>query len=361
MARGKNGRPPKSPSITKNTMPSVVRTPGYKLGVFWSLITLFVAIFVALLYDVYFNQRENNPPFEVVDLPGRGKGVVAARDIQRGELVIREKPLFIVPYSTSDSPTTLISRHVQSLNDVDYHAFFNLSYVNFPKNMDPEAHRDEVALAIFQTNAVAAGEGVGIFPRMARLNHGCSSAFNVVYSWRQAEDEIVVHALQNISKGQELLTTYTDTKRPRKGRREFLSKHYGFHCACSVCSLPPSQSQASDERLNSISELYNLFSTWGTHSISGTEAINVVRRIWTLTDEEGYFSERGQLFADAALVSLSHSDASAARAWAKVAAEWYGYELGQDSEQVANMMAIIARPEAHHARGTREHLIVGGP
>ncbi|SJL07711.1 uncharacterized protein ARMOST_11061 [Armillaria ostoyae] len=342
-------------------MPSVVRTPGYKLGVFWSLITLFVAIFVALLYDVYFNQRENNPPFEVVDLPGRGKGVVAARDIQRGELVIREKPLFIVPYSTSDSPTTLISRHVQSLNDVDYHAFFNLSYVNFPKNMDPEAHRDEVALAIFQTNAVAAGEGVGIFPRMARLNHGCSSAFNVVYSWRQAEDEIVVHALQNISKGQELLTTYTDTKRPRKGRREFLSKHYGFHCACSVCSLPPSQSQASDERLNSISELYNLFSTWGTHSISGTEAINVVRRIWTLTDEEGYFSERGQLFADAALVSLSHSDASAARAWAKVAAEWYGYELGQDSEQVANMMAIIARPEAHHARGTREHLIVGGP
>ncbi|KAK0244024.1 hypothetical protein EDD85DRAFT_806503 [Armillaria nabsnona] len=361
MAKAKKYRPPKPPSITKNTMPSVTRTRGYKYWFFWSLVTLFVAIFVALIHDVYFNQRKNNPLFEVVDLPGRGKGVVAARDIQRGELVIREKPLFIVPYSTSDSPTSLISHHVQSLNDIDYHAFFNLSYVNFPKNMDPEAHRDEVALAIFQTNAVAAGEGVGIFPRMARLNHGCSSAFNVVYSWRQTEGEIVVHALQNIFKGQELLTTYTDTKRPRKGRREFLSKHYGFHCACSVCSLPPSQSRASDERLNSISELYNLFSTWGTHSISGREAINVVRRIWTLTDEEGYFSERGQLFADAALVSLSHSDASAALAWAKVAAEWYGYELGQESEQVANMMAIIARPEAHHAWGTREHLIVGGP
>ncbi|KAK0187869.1 hypothetical protein F5146DRAFT_731719 [Armillaria mellea] len=361
MARAKKTRSPKSLSTAKNTMPNVVRIPGYKVGLLWSLMTLFVAISVAILYDGYFNQRKNSPLFEVVDLPGRGKGVVAARDIQRGELVILEKPLFIVPYSTSDSPTTLISRHVQSLNDVDYHAFFNLSYVNFPKNMDPEVHRDEVALAIFQTNAVAAGEGVGIFPRMARLNHGCSSAFNVVYSWRQAEGKIVVHALQNISKGQELLTTYTDTKRPRKVRREFLSKHYGFRCACSVCSLPPSQSRASDERLDSISELYNLFSTWGTHSISGTEAINVVRRIWSLTDEEGYYSERGQLFADAVLVSLSHSDASATRAWAKVAAEWYGYELGQDSEQVTNMLAIIARPEAHYAWGTREQLVVGGP
>ncbi|KAK0201988.1 hypothetical protein DFS33DRAFT_1351269 [Desarmillaria ectypa] len=360
MARAKNARTQKVPSIEKNIAPSVVRTPGYKLGTFWSLMTLFVAIFLAFSYNVYFNQR-NTPPFEVVDLPGRGKGVVAVRDIQRGELVIREKPLFIVPYSTSDSPAALISHHVKSLNGLDYHAFFNLSYVNFPKNMDPEVHRDEVALAIFETNAVAAGEGVGIFPRMARLNHGCSSAFNVVYSWRQAEGEIVVHALQNISRGQELLTTYTNTKRPRKERREFLSNHYGFHCACSVCSLPPSQSQASDERLNSISGLYKLFSTWGTHSISGTEAIDVVRRLWTLTNEERYFSERGQLFADAALVSLSHSDASAARAWAKIAAEWYGYELGQDSEQVANMGAIIARPETHYVWGTRGHLIVGGP
>ncbi|KAG7445775.1 SET domain-containing protein [Guyanagaster necrorhizus] len=360
MAREKSTQ--QSPGIKRNTTTSSRGTPSHRpqAWLLWSLIFLVIAVFLALVYNVYFNQR-NSPPFEVVDLPGRGKGVIASRDIQRGELVIQEKPLFIVPYSTSDSPTALISHRVQSLNDLDYHAFFNLSYVNFPKSMDPEVFRDEVAMAIFQTNAVAVGQGVGIFPRMARLNHGCSSAFNVVYSWRQEKGEIVVHALQNISRGQELLTTYTDTKRPRKERREYLSKHYGFHCMCSVCSLPPFQSQASDERLNSISELYSLFSTWGTHSIRGTEAIDVVRRIWTSTNEEGYYSERGQLFADAALVSLSHSDVSAARAWATVAAEWYGYELGQDSEQVANMGAIIARPEAHYAWGTREHLIVGGP
>jgi hypothetical protein len=71
---------------------------------------------------------------------------------------------------------------------------------------------------------------------MARLNHGCSGAFNSVYHWRDNEGVLVVHALKPIRKGQvrkahfverqnyhwtlqELLTTYRDTKRPRNERR----------------------------------------------------------------------------------------------------------------------------------------------
>ena len=62
---------------------------------------------------------EDRNNFIVVDIPGKGKGVVAARDIkvldvqepnlmciemtmteQQGELVIRERPLFVVPLSS---------------------------------------------------------------------------------------------------------------------------------------------------------------------------------------------------------------------------------------------------------------------
>lgn len=74
--------------------------------------------------------------------------------------------------------------------------------MNFPQHLDPEKHPEEVALAIFQTNAVSAGKNVGIFPQMARLNHGCSSAFNVVYHWRDVEEHIYVYALKSIQKGQ---------------------------------------------------------------------------------------------------------------------------------------------------------------
>lgn len=90
---------------------------------------------------------------------------------------------------------------MKKLGRKEREAYLSLSYVNFPSHLDPRVHPEEVALAIFTTNAVAAGEQVGIFPRMARLNHGCSSAFNVVYSWREKEEALFMFALRDISKG----------------------------------------------------------------------------------------------------------------------------------------------------------------
>ena len=57
-----------------------------------------------------------------------------------------------------------------------------------------------MTLAIFKSNAVAAGES-WVFPCMALLNHGCSSAFKVVYSWREKKEAQFVFALRDISKG----------------------------------------------------------------------------------------------------------------------------------------------------------------
>lgn len=64
-------------------------------------------------------------------------------------------------------------------------------------------YNEEMALAVFQTNSIsAADDGAGIFPQTARLNHGCSKAFNSVYNWRSSEAALVVHALKDIKKGE---------------------------------------------------------------------------------------------------------------------------------------------------------------
>ena len=101
-------------------------------------------------------------------------------------------------------------------------ALFNLSYVRLPPNLskdDPD-YDAQVAVAITQTNGISAGaQGVGVFPKVSRLNHGCSKAFNAVYSWREKEQKLVVHALRSIKEGQEVLTAYFDTRRPRHERR----------------------------------------------------------------------------------------------------------------------------------------------
>ena len=95
----------------------------------------------------------------------------------------------------------LIANLLDQLSQAERDSFYNLSHVGLPEDLPPAERTARLPLAIFETNAVAAGDGVGIFHRMARLNHGCSRAFNVVYSWREKEAALVVHALKPIKRG----------------------------------------------------------------------------------------------------------------------------------------------------------------
>ena len=145
---------------------------------------------------------------------------------KQGERLIREKPLFLVPSQSpsvnlswdvsrtytlcpvTSSPTSLLAERVASLNQADRDSFYNLSShvpEGTAESEDGIGHR---ALSIFQTNAIAAGDQVGIFPHTARLNHGCSRAFNAVYSWREHEGVVVVHALKPVKKGSVRRTSF---------------------------------------------------------------------------------------------------------------------------------------------------------
>ena len=44
------------------------------------------------------DRKTENDKFIVKELPNRGMGVVAIRKISRGELIVAENPLFIVPW-----------------------------------------------------------------------------------------------------------------------------------------------------------------------------------------------------------------------------------------------------------------------
>ena len=107
-------------------------------------------------------------------------------------------------FAVSSSPSVFIAGSLAKLSGKEQEAFFNLSYVNFPQHLDPDEHPNEVGLGIFQKNTVAAGDGVGvgIFLTMARINHGCSSAFDAVYTWREKERTLYGHALKAIDRGE---------------------------------------------------------------------------------------------------------------------------------------------------------------
>ncbi|KAI9465470.1 hypothetical protein BJY52DRAFT_1244195 [Lactarius psammicola] len=341
----------------------------------WSLWTrnaFVVACITALISSLYWawtrpipfisqELQENGPAFIVRDLPGKGKGMIALRDIRRGELLVREKPLILVPQQIAASPSQLILGLVQRLSPEQVASFYNLSHANLPQNISPEESMEQLPLAIFQTNAVAAGPDAGLFPTMARLNHGCSRAFNSVYSWREREGVLVVHALKDIKKGEELLTAYFRTQQSRDERRRHLMQAYGFHCTCACCALPDKESKDSDNRLTTMSNLYDRLGTWGQGAIDGRDAIRLVKRIWAIGEEEGYTSERGRLAADAALVAAAHSDAGAVMDWGRLALQWASYELGSDSDLAEEMRVAVREPRRHGIWGQRATMTVGKP
>jgi len=110
-----------------------------------------------------------------------------------------------------------------------------------------------------------------------------------------------------------------------------------------------------------MTELHENLARWGHANIDGEEAIQFVRKIWDVGEEEGYWSERGRLAADAVWVAAGHSDGAATQEWATLAAKWYGYEVGVDSDYVQEMQETAVHPETHRAWGTRDKMLVGGP
>jgi hypothetical protein len=104
-----------------------------------------------------------------------------------------------VPGSAADAAQAVLAS-VEKLSPPARTAFYALAH-QLPADAAPAAA--QLALSIVQTNGVAAGpHAVGVFPRMARLNHACAGAFNAVYAWRADERLLVVHALKPIQRGE---------------------------------------------------------------------------------------------------------------------------------------------------------------
>lgn len=341
-----------------------LETPVARASFFtiYLIITIIIGLGGAAWYRSYLEESNlssgetETAVWKVVELPGKGFGMVAKRNISQGTTILREKPLFLVPASIRESPERLIASLVSQLSPEKRRQFNALSH-----HSNPDSTGEAQMLAKTQTNAISAGDMIGIFPNTARLNHGCSSAFNVAYNWAAGEQELVVQAFKPIMEGEEILTTYTDTKRPRDERRQYLQGAYNFFCTCSVCSLPPEESKRSDERLVEMSRLKSKLSEWGSKDMGGGEATNIINKIWKLGEEEGYWSERGSLAWDAVQVAAAHGQEDATRRWALVAEKWFSIELGPNSLQAKDAANIIRRPKSHPSWGARYRVKVESP
>jgi hypothetical protein len=216
-----------------------------------------------------------------------GKGAFATRDIQRGDLILSERPMICVPTRTPEC--VRVEAAVRALSPAHLDSYLSLHNAHTECSCYPNP-----LFGIFGTNAFtvgAADNDSGICLRASRFNHSCSP--NARHAFNSNTGELQIYALGTIRRGEEIFLAYIGSRciygSPRLSRQAILLRRYHFTCACSVCSLPEAKSKMSDARRQKVNELWEiarrLIPTQGDH------CLNVVDEAMGLLRKEGYMED----------------------------------------------------------------------
>ncbi|KAG6154518.1 hypothetical protein E4U51_008644 [Claviceps purpurea] len=208
------------------------------------------------------------------DIPGKGKGLVATRDIPKGTRIIAEQALFTIPgwdALSLEEQKISICQQMDALSDDQRDTFMSLH------NALPFDNAPEQYYGIFQTNCLPLDkkyDSWGIFLKACRVNHDCAnSACN---NWNENIKRYTLHALRNIRSGEEITISYVSGLKDRKSRdsrQTIFQDSFGFTCSCRICSLPETESQQRDELIKNVV----------TFGLAGT-AICRIRPLETMSD-----------------------------------------------------------------------------
>jgi phage FluMu protein Com len=92
--------------------------------------------------------------------------------------------------------------------------------------------------------------GAAIIPSISYINHSCAPNADTIYYYPGGP--IVLHAIKDIQKNEEINIAYCDTKLSKKARQTYLKDNYFFQCKCPKCQpVKPSESNQNESTLKS--------------------------------------------------------------------------------------------------------------
>ncbi|KAI0790850.1 hypothetical protein C8Q75DRAFT_732939 [Abortiporus biennis] len=216
-------------------------------------------------------RRPPTKPYEVRQLPGRGKGVIALQDINAGDLIIVERPLVIslsgLAIDIHFDPDVTVTEAQKKQAVMREYARMVETLVS---RMDPElkaqfmdlanSHEHDGSGPLFgriRTNGFSVSFGKdnlnkGIDDRVrysavgndiSRVNHSCCP--NSGYSFHRASFGMELRATRKISKGEEVTCSYIANDWATTAERQKALEPYDFVCTCPACSDPENDSVRS--------------------------------------------------------------------------------------------------------------------
>ncbi|KAI0395389.1 hypothetical protein F5Y17DRAFT_423408 [Xylariaceae sp. FL0594] len=190
----------------------------------------------------------NKKMYEALIIPGKGRGLVATRNIKSGTRIICEQPLFrIINKEDVASLDKLVAAKVESLSEEDQREFLTMR-INIPGKHG--------FARIFMSTSFPCGAGApisGIFLECYLLNHSCLP--NCTHQWNANIGRMTVHAMKDILVGDELTRCYAGGLYEERQRKLSQYDYGGFTCRCELCGIPPDLLRVSDDRRRRIKEI----------------------------------------------------------------------------------------------------------
>lgn len=221
-------------------------------------------------------------PIKLQRLGGRkGRGWVAAKSIDAGEILIVEPGAQVVVNESSDDRLPLFQSVLKTLSHsgeasdalreqlscmhplageeedsgtrlrddmveplIKQYAAKHRVPLDDARHFERVVQRNQFGLAVRVHGENSSMDGAGLFPLCSSFNHSCYP--NAV--WRPLDGALVVISTRNIAAGEEVCVSYHDLTEPGFKRKRHLMRSHGFECCCMRCTAKPGSALLETER-----------------------------------------------------------------------------------------------------------------
>ena len=236
--------------------------------------------------------------------PGKGLGMFATKDIEKGTRILAEKPFFSLterpvvslfdPYAPSD-----ISEAFDRLSAKDKRKYVGLHC--------PERPGCSIILSIYEANCFEMESGTCICLDASRINHSCVP--NAHYSWNSNIKRETLHAVKDIREGEEITVGYCPPFRTLEERQRDLEP-YVFDCNCPACQPHTMFGIGSQSRRQQMFDLDQEIADYQNDPPAARaeyghyDERSATLRLVDLLNDEGLVYEKSMAYHDAAECAL---------------------------------------------------------